>query len=107
MRGQLHKLLEASEEPNITVQVIPYSSGAHPGMAGSFVIMKHDGNNPDVIYIESIASDLFLEAEEEIAKYTLVFEHLRAVAASPEATASHRLRLSREHVKGAGSERGT
>ncbi|WP_394300651.1 helix-turn-helix domain-containing protein [Sphaerimonospora cavernae] len=86
MRGQLHKLLEASEEPNITVQVIPYGAGAHPGMTGSFVIMKHDSDNPDVIYIESIATDLFLEGEDEIAKYTLVFEHLRAVAASPEAT---------------------
>ena len=39
---------------------------------------------PEVIYIDSMAGDLFLEAEADVRRYRLVFEHLRAVAASPD-----------------------
>lgn len=84
MRDQLRKLIEVSEEPNITLQVIPYGAGAHPGMHGNFTILKYGNDNPDVVYIESIANDLFLEESTEIARYMLVFEHLRAIAVSPE-----------------------
>jgi hypothetical protein len=55
-------------------------------MPGTFVIMQFAEGNPDVIYIENIAADLFLEDAADLTRYTLVFEHLRAIAASPEAT---------------------
>ncbi|MEU8196433.1 helix-turn-helix transcriptional regulator [Microbispora amethystogenes] len=86
MRAQLRKLQEAMDAPNITLQVIPFQAGAHPGMPGSFVIMQFEEGNPDVIYIENIAADLFLENATDISRYSLVFEHLRAIAASPEST---------------------
>jgi hypothetical protein len=86
MREQLSKLLEVADEPHITFQLLPYDAGAHPGMPGSFAILQYDASNPDLIYIENAATDLFLEDESDISRYTMVFEHLRAVAASPEAT---------------------
>jgi hypothetical protein len=65
-------------------QVIPFDAGAHPGMPGSFHIIKFPGDeDPDVVYVDSMAGDLFLETEPEIQRYTLAFEHLRAVALSP------------------------
>ncbi|MEU8270397.1 helix-turn-helix transcriptional regulator [Sphaerisporangium sp. NPDC049002] len=86
MKAQLRKLHEVSQEPNITLQVVPFNGGAHPGMHGSFIIMQFGEGNEDVIYIEGTTADLFLENETDIQRYNLVFEHLRAVAASPEAT---------------------
>ncbi|MCA1706622.1 MAG: DUF5753 domain-containing protein, partial [Actinobacteria bacterium] len=85
MRAQLAHLLTAAGQPHVTFQVIPYSAGAHPGMPGSFVVL--DFPNPadaDVVYIDSLAGDLFLEKEVELRRYSLMFEHLRAVALSPE-----------------------
>ena len=87
MHAQLNHLLEASELPNITLQVIPFSVGAHAGMPGSFVFMQFtEASIPDVIYLDSMAGDLFLEAEADVRRYRLAFEHLRAVAVSPDAS---------------------
>jgi transcriptional regulator with XRE-family HTH domain len=89
MKAQLRYLMEAAELPHVTFQVIPFDVGAHPGMPGSFVLMQFDDVAiPDVIYIDSMAGDLFLEEEGEIRRYTLLFEHLRAVANSPDASMS-------------------
>jgi transcriptional regulator with XRE-family HTH domain len=87
MRAQLLRLTEASELPNVTFQVIPFDAGAHAGMPGSFVFMQFaEAAIPDVIYIDSMAGDLFLEEESDVRRYKLVFEHLRAVSASPDAS---------------------
>lgn len=89
MQAQLCYLIEVSELPNVIVQVIPFDVGAHPGMPGSFMVMQFDeAAIPDVIYLDSMAGELFLEEENDIRRYKLVFEHLRAVATSPEATRS-------------------
>ncbi|MGW3368404.1 helix-turn-helix domain-containing protein [Streptosporangium canum] len=86
MHDQMAKLREAAEEPNITIQVIPRSAGAYPGMHGAFVLLEFPGEGHDVVYMEGSTSDLFLESIEDIARYNMLFEHLRAVAAGPDAT---------------------
>jgi len=85
MQAQLSHLVQAAELPHVTFQVIPLDVGAHAGMPGSFVFMQFgEAAIPDVIYIDSMAGDLFLETEADVRRYRLVFEHLRAVAASPD-----------------------
>lgn len=85
MREQMNRLVSATTEPPVTLQIIPYAAGAHAGMAGSFVLMDFpDAADPAVVYIESLAGDLFLEAETDLRRYGLVFDNLRAVALSPD-----------------------
>jgi transcriptional regulator with XRE-family HTH domain len=89
MQAQLRHLIEACELPNVTFQVIPFDAGAHPGMPGSFIVLQFTEEAiPDVIYVETMAGELFLEEESDIRRYKLVFEHLRAVSASPDASRS-------------------
>ncbi len=89
MQAQFRYLMEASELPHVTFQVIPFAAGAHPGMPGSFILLEFgDAAIPDVIYVDTMAGELFLEEEADVRRYRLVFEHLRAVAASPEASLS-------------------
>ncbi len=89
MRGQLARLHEAAAAPNITVQAIPFDAGAHPGMDGSFVVLEFpDPADQSIVYTESAAGGLFLEQDEEIRRYILMFEHLRAAALRPQATAT-------------------
>ncbi|MEU0517775.1 Scr1 family TA system antitoxin-like transcriptional regulator [Streptosporangium sp. NPDC006007] len=71
---------------NVTIQVIPRSVGAYPGMHGAFVLLEFPDEGHDVVYMEGSASDLFLESDADIARYSMLFEHLRAVAAGPDAT---------------------
>jgi transcriptional regulator with XRE-family HTH domain len=84
MNAQMRRLVETAAVPHVTLQVIAWSVGAHAGMPGSFVLMDFpDPSDPPVVYIDSMAGDLFLEAEPEVRRYRGVFEHLRAVALSP------------------------
>lgn len=88
MRAQLGQLLDLSERPNITVQVIPFDRGAHPGMSGAFMRLKFGAVAPDIVCVESLAGDIFLESEAEIDRYGLIFDHLRAMALSPRDTSA-------------------
>jgi transcriptional regulator with XRE-family HTH domain len=89
MREQLGRLREAAALPNVTVQVIPYDAGAHPGMHGSFIVLEFpDPADQSLVYLESMAGDLFLEDDTEIRRYILMFEHLRAAARRPDESAT-------------------
>lgn len=81
MRAQLRHLHTAAGSGNVTLQVLPFSNGAHAGMMGPFVIFEFpDRADLDVVYLENLTSSLYLEDEAEIARYTEVFDHLRASA---------------------------
>lgn len=83
MRAQLGRLLEMSERPNVMLQVIPFDKGAHRGMSGSFVRLNFGSLAPDIVCVESLAGDIFLELEAELDRFGLAFDHLRAMALSP------------------------
>ncbi|MEV5525661.1 helix-turn-helix domain-containing protein [Streptomyces prunicolor] len=94
MREQLDRLLEANESPHITLQVLPFSQGAHGAALGSFVIIGGTEPTLDVVYVDFHTGSLFLEKEEELSRYRLAFEYLRAQALDMEASSTviHRAR---------------
>lgn len=84
-REQLLHLVTMSRLPHVELQVIRFESGAHPGMPGSFVLIDFpDLADPAVVYIDSMAGDLFLEGEVEVDRYSLIMEQLVGMALSPE-----------------------
>ena len=88
MQAQLAQLIEVSNErANVTLQVLPFAAGAHAATSGPFVIMKFP-EAPDlgVVYLEGQTGGIYLESADEVARYTLVCEHLRASALSTVAT---------------------
>ena len=83
MGRQLAHLCKASLMPNVTLQVMPLGAGAHPGMAGSFMMMSFpEPADPDVVYVNYSTGSLFLEKPEEVARSALIFNHLCAAALS-------------------------
>jgi transcriptional regulator with XRE-family HTH domain len=81
MREQLEHLAEMSQAPHITVQVLPFDVGAHPGLNGQYSILEFsDAADSSVVYIEGVTSDLYLEKPHDVQKYTVMYEHLRAQA---------------------------
>jgi hypothetical protein len=70
-----------SQQPHITVQVLPFDVGAHPGLSGQYSILEFsDAADSSVVYIEGVTSDLYLEKAHDVQKYTVMYEHLRAQA---------------------------
>ena len=81
MAEQLGRLIEATRLPHVTLQVLPFTSGEHPGMDGEFTILHYrESADPDVVYIENTGSDLYLEGPEVTRRYNKIFDHLRAAA---------------------------
>ena len=88
MREQLGHMTAMAARPNITVQVLPLDAGAHPALNGEFTILTFpDLVAPDVVYLENMASDLYVESEAEVYRYGLAFDRLRELALSPEESA--------------------
>jgi len=97
MRAQLEHLASATKARNITFQVIPFGAGAHPGMPGQFVLMDFaDPMDTDLIYVDSMAGDLFLESEADVSRYRTTFDTLVAVALSPKDSASLVTKIANE-----------
>ncbi|GAA2511482.1 helix-turn-helix domain-containing protein [Streptomyces sp. NPDC059506] len=100
MREQLDHLAELSTWPHVTVQVLPYEIGAHPGMSGTFSILEfHDDADSSVVYLEGVTSDLYLEKEPDVRLYTVMYEHLRALALSPEQTREKIVQVAKEYAR--------
>ncbi|MFE1589991.1 helix-turn-helix domain-containing protein [Streptomyces sp. NPDC058737] len=94
MKEQLGRLLEANDSPHVTLQVLPFSKGAHSAALGSFVIIGGAEPALDVVYVDFHTGSLFLEKDEELERYRLAFEYLRAQALDMEASSAlmHRVR---------------
>ncbi len=83
MRLQLDHLLDLSRLPNVAIQVIPFGAGAHPAMGRPFVILAFpERADPDVVYLEDLTSALYVEDVNEVDRYNMFFNHLRATALS-------------------------
>jgi transcriptional regulator with XRE-family HTH domain len=84
MKKQVEQLLQATEIPEITIQILPLNSGEHAGMDGSFTILNFtDPIDPAVVYVESATKDNYLDDEAAVNRYSLIFDHLRASALKP------------------------
>ena len=87
MRGQLERLIDASKLANVTLQVLPFGSGAHPAMAGSFSILRFgDQELPDVVYLEHLTGASYLDKRDEVERYLDIMELLCLQAEPPART---------------------
>ncbi len=85
MRQQLDHLVKAADLPNVTLQVLPFAAGAHAGMDGSFTVLRYEGGAAQsFVFAANAAGGLFLEKDEELHRYSFIFDHLRAHALRPD-----------------------
>jgi transcriptional regulator with XRE-family HTH domain len=85
MREQLHRICEIAALPNVTMQVLPFDAGAHASMGTSFELLQFpEVGDTAIVYIEDLSTSQYLETLGDIERYTLIFDHLRASALSPE-----------------------
>src|SRR5229473_2495691 len=88
-RGQLGRLLELMDRPNISVQVLPLEAGDKANMSGSFVMFSFGSERSvSTVFVETLTSSQYLERDQELRSYTLVFDALRSAALSPAASAT-------------------
>ncbi len=86
MREQLQRLIEEGTRPGLTVQVLPFSKGAHAALESNFTILEFASQAP-VVYVEGLAGHIYLERKDDLDQYQLVLEELRSLALSPQDSA--------------------
>ena len=96
MATQLKTLIETARMPNVTLQVLPFSAGTHAAMGTPFTKLDFEALYDPVVYIDTLTSALYLEDQEEVARYALAIEHLRAAALDPRQSLSSLKRVRGE-----------
>jgi transcriptional regulator with XRE-family HTH domain len=87
MRGQLTRLLEVGARPGMTLQVLPFESGAHAGMRGPFSILEFpDRTDSRIAHVESMGGFIYMEKDREVRTCSDAFDRLRAAALAPGAS---------------------
>jgi len=78
MLRQLNYILEVAARPNIIIQVLSYSAGAHPGLDSPFSILGFPDDSPlsDVVYVEGLVGNLYLERKADVERYKHAFNDL-------------------------------
>ncbi|MFC9298500.1 helix-turn-helix domain-containing protein [Streptomyces sp. NPDC057011] len=98
MVEQIDHLCTMTDRPNVDIQVLPASIGAHAaGSGGHFVVLgRDDESNPmasmSVVYLELHRKGIYLDAPTDVADYKMIFDYLRRDAAGP----AHSIALMRE-----------
>lgn len=91
MRGQIGRLIEVAQQPHVTLQIVPSSTGAYAGLPGAFTILGFD-DGPDLVYTEGHVGGQMIVDGAAVREYALRYDLIRAAAMSADAS----LKLLRE-----------
>ncbi|MET7695946.1 helix-turn-helix transcriptional regulator [Streptomyces sp. NPDC005483] len=87
MRRQVQYLIDASERPNVRLQIMPFHSMGHPVGARPFTMFSFaQGGLSDVVYVEQLTSALYLDKPADVTQYTEIHEELQRASPAPEAS---------------------
>lgn len=98
MHAQLEHLVSMAEHPNVTIQVLPFSRGAHSGMFGPYLLLSFPRVSAlDLVLTETPIGNIWMEQESEVHRFRELFDDARTSALPP--TESLRLirRIAKEH----------
>ncbi len=87
MREQLERLVKLAEWPNIDLQVLPVTAGAHAGVEGSFTLLTFPPelhSDPGVVYVETRVRGVYYENPAEIQLYRQALTRLQVQALNPD-----------------------
>lgn len=75
LKAQIDHLRNLTQQPHITIKVLPWTIGAHAAMAGAFRILDFDDpEDPDIVYLENHVGALYLEETNEVNEYRRIFD---------------------------------
>jgi hypothetical protein len=88
MRTQIHHLLEVWALKNVTIQVLPFASSGNTGLNEFTIISFREESDRDLIYVESLTNDHYMDDADAVGRYGVSFDHLNAQALTPDDSAA-------------------
>jgi hypothetical protein len=88
MRAQVRALLDATELPNVRLQVVRFHQGGAAPAAFPFAILRFaEPELPDVVYVEQLTGAVYLDKPGDVEHYAVAMERACLEAEPPERTA--------------------
>ena len=85
MGAQLEHLLAVAQSPNVRVQVVPFTAGAHPGMTSAFTVVSFaEPGALDLVQADTLSTKVWLESEADAARHNEVFGRIARLALTQE-----------------------
>ncbi|WP_200804596.1 helix-turn-helix domain-containing protein [Actinacidiphila paucisporea] len=87
MREQMERLMEATELPNVRLQIMPFAAGPHPAMYGPFHIFRFQLQEiPDIAYAESLVGGSYFDERDDVSTFLEALDRMCAQAAPAQST---------------------
>jgi transcriptional regulator with XRE-family HTH domain len=84
LKAQLEHLLELGKLPNVTIQILPFTAGAHPALGTNYHVLGFpDQEDPDVVFTEHLGGFSILEESEDVRPFKLAWHRVVGEALSP------------------------
>jgi hypothetical protein len=87
MRDQMRALIEASERPNVRLQIVSLRGGTYAAVGFPFAILRFaELELPDLVYVEQLTGALYLDKPGDVEHYAVTMERACVEAGAPEQT---------------------
>lgn len=84
---QFRHLVEVAKLPNVTIHIVPFTAGLHPGMTYPFeVVQFEDAPDENIVFIEGPRGDVIIDDPQEGQDYLESFGRITALAQSAPAS---------------------
>ncbi|MFI8199068.1 DUF5753 domain-containing protein [Streptomyces sp. NPDC085942] len=88
MREQVERLLEVSELPHVSIDIVPFSAGAHSGACAPFTYFRFEEPElPDIVYSELLSAGVYLDQREDVVSHLEAHTRMALMTSSEDSTA--------------------
>ncbi|MGD0561335.1 MAG: DUF5753 domain-containing protein, partial [Streptosporangiaceae bacterium] len=85
MATQLQQLRKIGEQPNVSIRIVPFGAGAHPGLAGPFIMMRIKESDETIVFLEGMGGDKLIKDDRaDTDRYEEYLADLNQLALPPE-----------------------
>jgi transcriptional regulator with XRE-family HTH domain len=87
MQGQIERLIELTELPNVNLQVVPFALCVHEAMYGPFYVFRFPFPElQDIVYTENVAGSGYVDQADDVAAFIAALDTISAQAPPPQRT---------------------
>ncbi|WP_228993596.1 DUF5753 domain-containing protein [Streptomyces sp. DH8] len=88
MHEQVERLLEVSELPHVSIDIVPFSAGAHSGACAPFTYFRFEEPElPDIVYSELLSAGVYLDQREDVVSHLEAHTRMALTTSSEDSTA--------------------
>lgn len=88
MREQIERLLDVSELPHISLDIVPFSAGAHIGACAPFTYFRFEEPElPDIVYSEILSASVYLDQRADVVSHLEAHSRMALMTSSEDSKA--------------------